>query len=118
MAKIIPIRDLKDTSKISELCHSTKEPVYITKNGYSDSVIMSNEAYETQLKRMDAYYKGLKESFKSDALRDALSDVSPEETLERLLAADSDEERLFYEMLGNFLIQLKQREIVEAGTFY
>lgn len=49
MAKIIPIRDLKDTSKISELCHSSSEPVFITKNGYDDMVIMSSEAYNAQL---------------------------------------------------------------------
>lgn len=46
MPKIIPIKDLKNTAEISELCHSTNEPVYITKNGYGDMVIMSMEAYE------------------------------------------------------------------------
>lgn len=43
---IIPIKELKDSAKISSLCHSTNEPVYITKNGYSDLVIMSAEAYD------------------------------------------------------------------------
>lgn len=47
MATIIPIRDLKDTTKISELCHSLDEPVYITKNGYDDMVIMSSEVYKS-----------------------------------------------------------------------
>ena len=31
MPHIIPIKDLKDTSGMSELCHSLKEPIYITK---------------------------------------------------------------------------------------
>ena len=35
MPQIIPIKDLKSTSEISDLCHSTSEPVYITKNDYS-----------------------------------------------------------------------------------
>ena len=46
MPQIIPIKDLKNTSKISDLCHSTSEPVYITKNGYGDMVIMSMETFE------------------------------------------------------------------------
>ena len=46
MPQIIPIRDLKNTSEISQLCHSTDNPVFITKNGYGDMVIMSIEAYE------------------------------------------------------------------------
>lgn len=46
MPKIIPITDLRNTTKISEFCHERNEPVFITKNGYSDLVIMSMEAYE------------------------------------------------------------------------
>ncbi len=46
MPQIIPIKDLKNTSKISDLCHSTSEPVYITKNGYGDMVIMSTETFD------------------------------------------------------------------------
>ena len=46
MPTIIPIRDLKDTSKISELCHMSNEPVFVTKNGYGDMVIMSQKAYD------------------------------------------------------------------------
>ena len=46
MPIIIPITDLRNTTKISELCHGKNEPVFSTKNGYSDLVIMSMEAYE------------------------------------------------------------------------
>lgn len=46
MPIIIPITDLRNTTKISELCHGKNEPVFITKNGYSDLVIMSAEVYE------------------------------------------------------------------------
>ena len=46
MPPIIPIKDLKNTSKISELCHKIDDPIYITKNGYGDMVIMSVESYE------------------------------------------------------------------------
>ena len=44
--QIIPIKELRDTNKISDLCNETNEPIYITKNGYGDMVIMSMETYE------------------------------------------------------------------------
>ena len=46
MTQIIPIKDLKESAKISEMCHSTEEPIFITKNGYGDMVIMSIETFE------------------------------------------------------------------------
>ena len=46
MPQIIPIRDLKNTSEISDMCHRAEEPIYITKNGYGDMVIMSMETFE------------------------------------------------------------------------
>ena len=47
---IIPIRDLRNTSEISKLVHVKQEPVFITKNGYSDMVAMSAELYERFVK--------------------------------------------------------------------
>ena len=55
MPQIIPIKDLKKTSEISEMCHNTNEPVFITKNGYGDMVIMSMEVYEEKMKKLDIY---------------------------------------------------------------
>lgn len=46
MPQIRPITDLRNTTEISDICHATREPVFITKNGYGDLVIMSMEAYE------------------------------------------------------------------------
>ena len=46
MPMIMPIRDLRKTSEISELAHKNQEPIYITKNGYSDLVVMSSELFE------------------------------------------------------------------------
>lgn len=55
MPAIIPIRDLRNTSEISEMAHKMQEPIFITKNGYSDLVIMSAELYErfAQINRVD-----------------------------------------------------------------
>jgi PHD/YefM family antitoxin component YafN of YafNO toxin-antitoxin module len=57
MYKIIPIRDLKNTSAISQMCHESEEPVFITKNGYGDMVIMSLEMYERKMFMNDVYTK-------------------------------------------------------------
>ena len=46
MPTIIPIRDLRNTSNISEIAHKQQEPIFVTKNGYSDLVVMSAELYE------------------------------------------------------------------------
>ncbi len=57
MPQIIPIRDLKNTSKISQMCQEATEPIYITKNGYGDMVIMSVKMYEEKLFMLDVYKK-------------------------------------------------------------
>ncbi|MFZ5651370.1 MAG: type II toxin-antitoxin system Phd/YefM family antitoxin [Bacillota bacterium] len=57
MPQIRPIAELRNTSKISELCHKQSEPVFITKNGYGDLVIMSMETYEKHLALVDVYKK-------------------------------------------------------------
>ena len=64
MPKIIPIRDLRNTSEISEMAHKMQEPIFITKNGYSDLVVMSAELYDrfAQINRIDqAIYEAEKE---------------------------------------------------------
>ena len=46
MPQIRPITDLRNTTEISEACHARREPLFITKNGYGDLVVMSIESYE------------------------------------------------------------------------
>lgn len=55
MPQIIPIKDLKNTSDISDMCHKAEEPIYITKNGYGDMVIMSVENYEQTIRQLNMY---------------------------------------------------------------
>jgi len=57
MPQIRPITDLVNTTEISELCHTTAEPIFITKNGYGDMVVMSNEIYEKTLALAEIYKK-------------------------------------------------------------
>lgn len=51
MALIRPCADLRNNyNEISRICHETKEPMYITRNGTNDLVVLSDEAYETMVK--------------------------------------------------------------------
>ncbi|HNX28722.1 MAG TPA: type II toxin-antitoxin system prevent-host-death family antitoxin [Syntrophomonadaceae bacterium] len=57
MPRIIPIRDLKNTGEISQMCNASDEPIFITKNGYGDMVIMSMKMYEEKMFMLDVYSK-------------------------------------------------------------
>ena len=57
MPRIIPIKELKNTAAISQMCSESTEPIYITKNGYGDMVLMSMKAYEEKMWMLDVYAK-------------------------------------------------------------
>ncbi|MCM1254375.1 MAG: type II toxin-antitoxin system Phd/YefM family antitoxin [Clostridium sp.] len=73
MPQIIPIKDLKNTSEISDMCHKSEEPIYITKNGYGDMVIMSMEIYESVMRRLSVYrdIELSEQQIKSEQVKDA-----------------------------------------------
>ncbi len=62
MPQIRPVSDLRNNfADISKIVHETAEPVFLTKNGYGDMVVMSIEAYESRLYKKEIYLK-LKEA--------------------------------------------------------
>lgn len=62
MPHIRPVSDLRNSfADISRTVHETAEPVFLTKNGYGDMVVMSIEAYEGKLFESEIYFK-LKEA--------------------------------------------------------
>lgn len=80
MTQIIPIKEFKNTNRISEMCHSTDQPIFVTKNGYGDLVVMSMKTYEKKLAKLELYEQlSISESQfeKGDILeaRKALSDL-------------------------------------------
>ena len=57
MPKMRPISDLRNKShEISRLCRDSGEPVYITKNGEEELVVMSVAAYERDQARLELYH--------------------------------------------------------------
>lgn len=62
MPHIRPVSDLRNNfADISRIVHETSEPVFLTKNGYGDMVVMSMEAYEHHQFKSEVYFK-LKEA--------------------------------------------------------
>ena len=62
MPQIRPVSDLRNNfADISKIVHETAEPVFLTKNGYGDMVVMSIEAYEEKKFESEIYFK-LKEA--------------------------------------------------------
>ncbi len=58
MPNIRPISDLRNNFNfIADLCHKEGEPVFITKNGVGDLVIMSHALYEKQQAIIELYQK-------------------------------------------------------------
>lgn len=43
--------------------------------------------------------------------------LQPEDTLQLVLEAETEEQRSFYEMVGDFLLQKKQRQVIERKLF-
>jgi prevent-host-death family protein len=58
MPSIRPISELRNNAnEISDFCRQTGEPVYITRNGSGDMVVLSLEEYERQTALIDLYSK-------------------------------------------------------------
>ena len=50
--------DLRNNyGEISEFCHNYREPIFITKNGQGDLAVMSIEAYNELMGRLELYQK-------------------------------------------------------------
>lgn len=43
--------------------------------------------------------------------------MDPEDTLQLILEADTEEQREFYQVVGDFLLQKKQKEVIERNHF-
>ena len=58
MNKIRPVSDLRNNfAEISRTVHESNEPVFLTKNGFGDMVVLSMEAYEKLQLDSEIYFK-------------------------------------------------------------
>lgn len=102
MPVIIPSADLRNNyNKISKRCHETKEPIYVTRNGVNDLVVLSDEVFEKMRKQ---------------------NEESEEERIDRLVSEKFDKqykdlEDFKNDLLKNISIALKQAENGEVISF-
>ena len=102
MPLIIPSADLRNNyNKISKRCHETKEPIYVTRNGVNDLVVLSDEVFEKMRKQ---------------------NEESEEERIDRLVSEKFDKqykdlEDFKNDLLKNISIALKQAENGELISF-
>lgn len=62
MPQIRPVTDLRNKfADISKIVHEKMEPIFLTKNGYGDMVVMSIETYE-KMNLDNIIYEKLKEA--------------------------------------------------------
>ena len=74
MPQIRPITDFRKPNEISNMAHAKKEPIFITKNGYVDLVVMSIETFNSLLEdcELDAVIAEAEAEYTSDdQLKDA-----------------------------------------------
>lgn len=102
MPLIIPSADLRNNyNKISKRCHETKEPIYVTRNGVNDLVVLSDEVFEKMRKQ---------------------NEESEEERIDRLVSEKFDKqykdlEDFKNDLLKNIFIALKQAENGKVISF-
>ena len=58
MKMIRPVSDLRNNfADISKTVHETAQPVFLTKNGYGDMVVLSMDAFDNLQFESEVYYK-------------------------------------------------------------
>lgn len=58
MNTIRPVSDLRNNfAEISRIVHETSQPVFLTKNGFGDMVVLSMEAYENLQFESEVFFK-------------------------------------------------------------
>jgi prevent-host-death family protein len=84
MPNIKSSTDLRNNyNEISKICHESREPVFITKNGQGDLAVMSIEAYEMLNGKLELYHlldegrRAVKEGRKR-SLEDVIQDIKQE----------------------------------------
>ncbi len=54
---------------------------------------------------------------KYEKIYQEIARLEPEDTLQLVLEADTEEQREFYQLVGDFLLQKKQKQVIERNLF-
>lgn len=112
MALIRPCADLRNKySEISKICHETKEPMYITKNGTNDLVILSDEAFkeiEKNIKQSDEQRIERLISEKFDKHYEAFAEFQ-RDIIKKIEQAMKDVETGNYSTMEEFIAEMEEK---------
>ena len=61
---------------------------------------------------------GLCDVKKYEKIYEDIKKLQPEDTLQLVLEAETEEQRTFYEMVGDFLLQKKQWQVIERNLLH
>jgi len=110
MPTIIPIKELKNTANISRMCDEKEEPVFVTKNGYGDLVVMSQKCYDDKYK--DDFTTLLKKLY---AIKDDYLNVSLHNSI--IEGAKSQDELVFFSGIYDTVLKIKQNEVIKNERY-
>ena len=54
---------------------------------------------------------------KYEKIYEEIEHLQPEDTLQLVIEAKTEEQRNFYELIGDFLLQKRQRQVIERRLF-
>ena len=66
---------------------------------------------------VDMQEKTVRETIAYGDVYEEIKKLQPQDTLQMLLNAKTEDEKTFYELIGDFLLQVKQREIIGRNLF-
>ncbi len=110
MPKIIPIKEMKNTANISKLCNDSVEPIFVTKNGYGDLVVMSQDCFDE--KYDNGFTAMLRRVFEE---REYMLNVDNYDKL--IKQAKTQDERIFYTGVYNAVLRIKQNEVIKNEKY-
>jgi prevent-host-death family protein len=85
---IRPVSDLRNNfSEISRQVHATNEPVYLTKNGRGDMVVMSMDAYEQDQFETEIYLKLKEAEIEAESTTKRYTLEEAKECMEKIIAS-------------------------------
>jgi len=56
MPRILPMTELRNTKKVTQVCDEEQAPVFITSNGYNKLVIMSDDVFNKYEEIFNKYF--------------------------------------------------------------
>ena len=91
MNTIRPVSDLRNNfADISKTVHETKQPVFLTKNGFGDMVVMSMEAYEDLRFESEVYSKLKEAEYEAELSNKRFSSKEVLKSIREALGENSD----------------------------